>query len=502
MSRHSLQIALAAALGVTAVGAAAPPPAGAFNPIKPLCSALGFVSGALGKACSVAQNAGRVLSAGKKLLGGHLGGTARTLAGDSAASGASAAGTHLALAAVVAWVLGGAHFALSETANVLGRTTSPQLGSLWFSSSYWRVAGVAGLLTLPFLFAAAVQALIRSDLALLARAVLGYLPLAALAVGVAAPVTVLLLSASDELSAVVSSSAGGASGHFLRSAGELVGGITLVKESPFLVFFAGLLTVGAALLLWLELLMRASAVYVIVLMLPLAFVAMVWPARRIWAVRAVEVLVALIFSKFVIVAVLSLGGAGISQSGLHSVVGLIAGVSLLALGICSPWALLRLLPMAELASGAAGTLRGEMKLAMSHVLGRWNDAGGLESTLRSAGSERSAGDWAPSIIAQMRADHDAAATASAAPIPERQAERDETDTLEPDAGPLHTGTRGDPSPEPLGVPQFDAEDLALQPLVLGPGADWGQAMDQAGPPAAAEPPEPPLDDPPSGGGQP
>ena len=46
-------------------------------------------------------------------------------------------------------------------------------------------------------------------------------------------------------------------------------------------------------------------------MLPLAFAALVWPARRIWAIRAVEVLVALILSKFVIVAVLSLGGAAL-----------------------------------------------------------------------------------------------------------------------------------------------------------------------------------------------
>ena len=57
--------------------------------------------------------------------------------------------------------------------------------------------------------------------------------------------------------------------------------------------------------------MREAAVYVIVLMLPLAFAAMVWPARRIWAIRAIELLVALILSKFAIVAVLSLGGAAL-----------------------------------------------------------------------------------------------------------------------------------------------------------------------------------------------
>src|SRR5207302_4979961 len=139
------------------------------------------------------------------------------------------------------------------------------------------------------------------------RAALGYLPLAMLGVGIAAPLTMLLLAASDQLSAVVSSAAGHASTHFLDRASFGIGVLTIASRSPFVAFFAGLLTVAGALALWFELLLRAAAVYVIVLMLPLAFAALVWPARRIWAIRAIEVLIALILSKFLIVAVLSLG---------------------------------------------------------------------------------------------------------------------------------------------------------------------------------------------------
>ena len=73
--------------------------------------------------------------------------------------------TAAGLAAVGVWVLGGAHFALNETAKVLSRTTTPQLRTTWFSSAYWRMAGIAALLTLPFLFAAAIQAMVRGDLA-------------------------------------------------------------------------------------------------------------------------------------------------------------------------------------------------------------------------------------------------------------------------------------------------------------------------------------------------
>jgi hypothetical protein len=110
--------------------------------------------------------------------------------------------------------------------------------------------------------------------------------------------------------------------------------------------------------LWIELLIREAAVYVIVLMLPLAFAAMVWPARRVWATRAVELLVALVLSKFAIVAVLSLGGAAMSANfGVDNVQAWLAGLVLLLMAAFTPWALLRFVPVAELAAGAIGSLR-------------------------------------------------------------------------------------------------------------------------------------------------
>jgi uncharacterized membrane protein YgcG len=340
---------------------AAPPPASAFNPVKPICTIAGLVSGLAGKVCTVAGHAGRLVSAGKKLAGGHVGGAVKTVLGDAGGGARTAATTALGLAALGAWVLGGAKFGLHETAKVLAATSRPELQSTWFSAAYWRMAAVAALLTLPFLFAAAVQAMMRSDLTLLARAVLGYLPLALLAVSVAAPLTTLLLAASDEMAAIVSSAAGNAGAHFLDQASLTIGGLTLLSGSPFLAFLVGLFTAAGTLALWLELLMREAAVYVIVLMLPLVFAALVWPARRIWAIRAVELLVALILSKFAIVAVLALGGAALSHSVGHSVTGFMAGIVLVSLGAFAPWALLRLMPLSEMASATAGSLRSESR---------------------------------------------------------------------------------------------------------------------------------------------
>jgi hypothetical protein len=360
---RSLLLRVTVLLVVLTAGAGlspATPPAAAFNPIKPICSATGLVSGLAGKLCSVASHPGKVVSVGKKLLGGHVGGAVKTLLGDGSGA-AGAATTAVGLAAIGAWVIGGARFALDETAKVLGATTSPELQSTWFSSAYWRMAGIAALLTLPFLFAAAIQALVRSDLALLARAAFGYLPLALLAVGIAAPLTTLLLAASDEMSAIVSAAAGNAGAHFLGVAGATIGALSLASRSPFLAFLIGLLTAAGALTLWVELLLREAAVYVIVLMLPLVFAALVWPARRVWAVRSVELLVALVLSKFAIVAVLALGGAALNHGVSHGASALLLGLVLVVLGAFAPWALLALLPLHELASGAMGSLRSQAR---------------------------------------------------------------------------------------------------------------------------------------------
>ncbi|MGZ4198471.1 MAG: hypothetical protein ACXVSJ_18810 [Solirubrobacteraceae bacterium] len=348
------------------------------------------------------NNDSRWVNAGEKLATGQVGGAAQAVA----ETGAGFA-TGAAVAAIGFSVLGGAKFALRETAVVLGDTSSPQLTSTWFSSTYWRVAGISVLLTVPFLFAAAVHAVLRSDLTLLLRAAFGYLPLAMLAVSIAAPLTMLLLAASDQLSAIVSSATGNASNRFINFSVGALGQLT-VAAGPFMALFLGVFVIAGAVVLWVELLMREAAVYVIVLMLPLAFAGMVWPARRIWAIRAVELLVALVLSKFAIVAVLSLGAAALSAGASvagHSVTSALAGAVLLIMGAFTPWALLRLLPLAEVASSAAGSLSRETR-AGAH---RGSDLAGLVA--------HSAPDWAADMTTRMQ--RDAAGTTPSPPAAPR-----------------------------------------------------------------------------------
>lgn len=346
--------ALAATIVTAACCAATPPPASARIIPEGACKAIGDLNGLGGKACDALSNPGQLLKTGKSLITGHIGSAIKDLLGSGGGSSASAA---VGLAALVAWVVDGARTAVHDMGKVINETSAPQLGSVWFSSTYWRIAAVSALLTLPFLFAAAVQALVRSDLSLLARAAFGHLPMALVGVGIAAPLTMLLLSGTDELCSLVWSPSSSDGLTKLFAGGGTVIGAVALAGSPFLAFLLCLFTAAAAILVWLELAMREAAVYIVVLLLPVAFAALVWPARRVWALRVVEILVALILSKFVIVAVLGLGGAALDQAGAHGLSAMLAGMVLVLLAAMAPWAVLRLVPLAEVASSAAGALR-------------------------------------------------------------------------------------------------------------------------------------------------
>lgn len=319
---------------------------------------------------------GTLTGLGVDPLGGALddavGGTARSVA-------------DAGLTAISAWVLGGTRAALDEVAHIIGTSTAPNLESAWFSGTYWRVAAIASLLTLPFLFAAAVQALLRSDLALLARAAFVQLPLALVGVSVTAPLVMLLLAATDEMSAIVAGSGVGGGAQFLDKAAATVGAISTLDGSPFFAFLVALLTVTAAIGLTLELLVREAAVYVVVLMLPIAFAGLVWPARRIWAARLLELLVGLILSKFVIVSVLSLAGSALGAA--RGVPQLLTAMSLLVLSCFAPWALVRIIPFTEVAAHASDGLRQPINNAEGHIRSLASGGGGTGPARSLAGSE-------------------------------------------------------------------------------------------------------------------
>ncbi len=277
----------------------------------------------------------------------------------------SVAGTGIdaVLGGLSQWVAGGAEWLLAQIGAVLTSTTTIDLGAGWFRDHYAEMTVLAGVVVVPLLLVSTMQAVYRQDPGQLVRAFFVQLPLALLLGVVAVQIVLLCLSATDAMCDAVAGGSGSAVTALLagisRGLVEAVGDPTMAS---FVLLLVGLLVAVAAFVLWLELLVRAAAVYVAVLFLPLALATLVWPAVSHWCRRLVETLAALILSKFVIVATLSLAvgavASGTAGTGAHGAgfASVLAGGALLVLSTFVPFAILRLIPVAE--AGAIGHLEG------------------------------------------------------------------------------------------------------------------------------------------------
>ncbi|HUA94385.1 MAG TPA: hypothetical protein VMB82_02530 [Acidimicrobiales bacterium] len=274
-------------------------------------------------------------------------------------SGVTGASASAVLGAVTGWVVQGASWLLGQIGGVLASTTSVDLGAGWFVGHYRAMAALAAVVILPLLLLSVLQAVYRQSAAVLVRVVAVQLPLALLLTAVAVQLVQLSLSATDALATSVSASAGvdvqkALQGVAVQLVSQAGGGPD--SAPAFVVLLGALLVAVASFVLWLELLVRAAAVYVAVLFLPMALASLVWPAVSHWCRRLVDTLVALVLAKFVIVAILSLAAAALASgtgAGFSAVLG---GAALLLLAAAAPFTLLRLVPMVE--AGAIHQLEG------------------------------------------------------------------------------------------------------------------------------------------------
>ncbi len=305
------------------------------------------------------------------------------------------------------WVASGAQWLLSQIGNVLVSTTSIDLGADWFLKHYEVMTALAGVVVLPLLLVSTLQAIYRQNAGQLVRSFFVQLPLALLLGVVAVQIVILCLSATDALCAEV---AGGSGSDVHALLTGMSKGLIIAMADPgmatFVLLLVGLLVAAAAFVLWLELLVRSAAVYVAVLFLPLAMATLVWPTVAHWCRRLVETLTALILSKFVIVATLSLAasavgsgtaGTGDAGAGFASV---LAGGALLVLATFVPFSILRLIPLVE--AGAVGHLDGVRQRAASgltqlpmkagsYALKRGQQASGAAKLLAQAGQPGTGG---------------------------------------------------------------------------------------------------------------
>jgi hypothetical protein len=267
-------------------------------------------------------------------LGNAVGGLAR----DSA---------NTALDAVGGWVSAGAASLLGALATEIDRSTNPGDAQPWLDGHFNLMRGIAALLAFPLLFAAAMTAIVRRDGGVLVRAAFVHLPLALIGTGAAMAIVGLALAGTDALCAAVTADTHLDAASLLRGlteglthGGPGVTGFGLVLVSLLIAFGGFFLTI--------ELVVRAAAIWVAMLFLPLGLIGLVWPGTARWGRRLGELLAVLILSKFVIVAIVSMA-VGATASGVNAPNGpsLLGGAALLLLAAAAPFTLLRMVPLVE-----------------------------------------------------------------------------------------------------------------------------------------------------------
>ena len=271
-----------------------------------------------------------------------------------------------AMRGLTTFVVDGAVWLIGQVGAAVTASTQVRVQADWFAAHYQQMAGIAAVFAAGFLILTAASTLLHRDPTRLGRAV-GMVAAAGVGTGAVLGITDLLLTVSDQLSATV---ARGMTGDLRTALGRATDGLRLLTVETstvgagvpaasagvplFAALLAGLLAALAAVVIWIELLLREVALYAVVLFFPLALAGLVWEPARGWARKLAELLVALIFAKFVIVAVLSLAAGGLASGGQPGAGfgGVLAGAALLVVAAFAPFLLLRVISVMEVAAAA------------------------------------------------------------------------------------------------------------------------------------------------------
>lgn len=273
---------------------------------------------------------------------------------------------------ITQWVSDGAAWLIGEVVKGIQQSTTPQLTAKGFLNQYAKMAAIAALMGMAMLLLAVLEGVAQGNAGMLIRVVLVNLPLAFIATSVAYIVVQLLLVATDGMCDAISSATGHHSQKFFQSAvkslsdaGGAVGGAGggpateaggKVGVPLFVTFLAAIIGAFAALMVWLELIMRDAAVYVCSMFLPFSLAASIWPRWMGALRRSVELLLVVISSKFVIVAILAMSAALLAEPG-DGVEPILAASALLLISCFAPFVLMKFVPFAEGAMTAAYSRR-------------------------------------------------------------------------------------------------------------------------------------------------
>ncbi|MBP0935024.1 hypothetical protein ACFRSX_30310 [Streptomyces goshikiensis] len=236
------------------------------------------------------------------------------------------------------WIVGKLSDAVTHTANV--DFTNPA-----FLQQYAVVFAASTILTLVlWLLAVAKRAIRGVPLTTAMSEAIGFLWLTVLASAFTPLVLYTVVSATDGVTEVIASATGGKSDVFFGSFAEALKKGDDIGGGPIMLIVVALVTVLAAGVLWLELVIRAALLYVGALLGTVVYAGLVdrnmWGHVRRWA----GIMIAVILVKPVIVIVLGLAGALTGDKGPNAFSAVVSGLAIILLAIFASAMIYRFVP--------------------------------------------------------------------------------------------------------------------------------------------------------------
>ncbi len=267
------------------------------------------------------------------------------------------------------------------------------------------VLGMSMALVLALFLVSIIRSLAAGEPGAIIRSALVDVPSAMFLMVMSVSVAWILIRIVDEASLAVTGDVGAAMGEFTAS---LVV-VEALTGAGLLGIIFGLLFVVGAILVWLQLLVRAALIYILIVLAPLGFATRAHPGTRQVARRTVEMGIALILSKFGVAVAFGVGATAIESS--NGVVegdgvdltGMMVGVAVMLMAAFMPWLIWKVFPLVEAATAAAGVERSPVKAAVSAAslgvaagIGVSKLAGGGSMASASGGGGCGAGGGIPS----------------------------------------------------------------------------------------------------------
>ncbi|MFF9685647.1 hypothetical protein [Streptomyces sp. NPDC014623] len=238
-----------------------------------------------------------------------------------------------------------AAYLVGKLSEAVESTATVDFTNPTFRTQYAVVFAASTILTLVlWLFAVAKRAIRGVPFTTAVSEAIGFLWLTVLASAFTPLILYVVVSATDGVTEVISAATGGQTDVFFGSFAEALKKGTDIGGGPIMLIVVSLVSILAAGILWLELVIRAALLYVGALLGVVVYSGLVdknmWGHVRRWA----GIMIAVIMVKPVIVIVLGLAGALSADDGPNAFSAVVSGLAIILLAIFASAMIYRFVP--------------------------------------------------------------------------------------------------------------------------------------------------------------